>query len=88
VYRCAELSGGFNGSLFVSDQAAFMVLEGVMIVLATAGLTIFHPGLVFGQAWHDATFSLRQKKHSQLKKESTSELEMGELRDGASPERY
>jgi len=84
VYRCVELSGGFNGTLFVSDQAVFMVLEGVMIVLATTGLTVFHPGLVFGQAWHDATFSFRQNNHTELKNVSTSELEMGTLREGGS----
>lgn len=49
VYRCVELSGGFFGELFVDDEPLFMVLEGVMIILAALGLTVFHPGWVFGQ---------------------------------------
>lgn len=29
VFRCAELSGGFNGDLF-NDEVAFMILEGML----------------------------------------------------------
>lgn len=47
VFRCAELSGGFNGPL-ANEQITFMVLEGCMIALACILLTIFHPGLVVG----------------------------------------
>jgi hypothetical protein len=57
-----ELAGGFNGDLFTSDEALFMVLEGVMIVLATGGLTIFHPAIAFQGVWHELNFSFRTKK--------------------------
>jgi hypothetical protein len=63
VYRCVELAGGFNGTLFVSDEALFMVMEGVMIVIATACLTFLHPAICFQGAWHEATFSFRNKKN-------------------------
>ena len=35
-----------------------MVLEGVMIIIASVCLTVFHPGRVFGSAWHEADFAL------------------------------
>jgi len=66
VYRCVELSGGFNGTLFVSDEAVFMVLEGVMIIIACSCLTILHPAVCFQGAWHEANFNFRtsKKRHS------------------------
>jgi hypothetical protein len=62
VYRCIELSGGFNGTLFVSDEALFMVMEGVMLVLATTCLTLLHPAVCFQGAWNQANFRFRMKK--------------------------
>jgi hypothetical protein len=62
VYRCIELSGGFQGELFVSDEPLFMVMEGVMLVLAAACLTFLHPGICFKGAFHEANFSWRTKK--------------------------
>lgn len=51
VFRCAELSDGFNGAL-ANNEVTFMVLEGAMIILASGLLTVFHPGLVMGaEAW-------------------------------------
>ncbi|KAH6873404.1 RTA1 like protein-domain-containing protein [Thelonectria olida] len=62
VYRCVELSGGFNGELFVKDEALFMVMEGVMIVIACVCLTVLHPAICFQGAWHNANFSFRSSK--------------------------
>lgn len=62
TYRCVELSGGFNGTLFVSDEALFMVMEGVMIVLATTCLTLLHPAVAFQGAWDEAVFHFRTRK--------------------------
>jgi len=59
TYRVIELQGGFNGTLFVSDEALFMVLEGVMIVSATFCLTFLHPAVAFQGAWHQANFTFR-----------------------------
>lgn len=62
VYRCAELSGGFDGALFLSDQGVFMVLEGLMIVAACFCLTVLHPAICFQGHWHEANFKFRAAK--------------------------
>jgi hypothetical protein len=61
IYRVVELQGGFSGTV-ASNEAAFMVLEGPMIILATLLLTVFHPGVVYEGKWRDAAWSLRGKK--------------------------
>lgn len=66
VYRCVELSGGFNGDLFVKDEALFMVMEGVMIVIACVCLTILHPAVCFQGVWHKVNFSFRDKRYSSV----------------------
>jgi len=43
VYRIIELSGGWNSRL-MKEETKFVILEGVMIVLAAFILNIFHPG--------------------------------------------
>ncbi|KAH7007408.1 RTA1 like protein-domain-containing protein [Ilyonectria destructans] len=45
AYRVAELKDGYDGELF-RDEATFIVLEGVAIVLAAAALCFGHPGLL------------------------------------------
>lgn len=56
VFRCAELSAGYNGPL-ANDEVTFMVLEGAMITLACLLLTTFHPGLVVGtEGWRAASW--------------------------------
>lgn len=61
VYRVVELQGGFAGTV-ASNQVAFMILEGPMIILAVLALTILHPGHVFDGHWQDASWSLRKSK--------------------------
>lgn len=60
VFRVAELSGGFHGAL-ANNQLSFMILEGVMIVVATSCLTFMHPGVCFQGLWSAANFSFRGK---------------------------
>jgi len=60
VYRVVELQGGFSGTV-ASNEAAFMVLEGPMIILATFALTVFHPGIAYEGNWRAAAWSLRGK---------------------------
>lgn len=55
VFRSVELSGGFSGKL-ANNQAQFIVLDGVMVLLATIGLTVFHPGYAFQGRWNDCRF--------------------------------
>ena len=46
AYRIPELSGGWRSEL-MRNEVEFIVLEGVMIVVAVAVLTMFHPGYCF-----------------------------------------
>lgn len=50
IYRCAELAGGFRGRL-ANEEVPFMVLEGVMVILACLCLTVWHPGWVLSRNW-------------------------------------
>jgi predicted transporter len=58
VFRVAELSDGFNGKL-ANQQESFMVLEGLMMVLAAIALTIYNPGRSFQGKWASTNFSFR-----------------------------
>jgi hypothetical protein len=85
VYRCVELSGGFNGTLFVRDEALFMVMEGVMFVLATTCLTLLHPAVASQGAWDEAVFHFRTKKAQEgFKTERVGSDQLSG--DGMSPE--
>jgi hypothetical protein len=46
VYRIPELTGGWRSEL-MRNEVEFIVLEGVMIVIAVGVLTVFHPGYCF-----------------------------------------
>jgi RTA1 like protein len=59
-FRVAELAKGFGGKL-ANQQVPFMILEGAMIVLATATMTIYHPGNAFGDKWDDAGWSWKKE---------------------------
>ncbi|EWC44263.1 hypothetical protein DRE_01089 [Drechslerella stenobrocha 248] len=50
VYRVAELAEGWNGPLMLSETY-FLVLEGLMVVLAVLVLNVFHPGICFGESY-------------------------------------
>jgi hypothetical protein len=63
IYRVVELQGGFNGTV-ASNEVAFMVLEGPMIILATFLLVVFHPGFAFAGNWNAAGWSFRARKGS------------------------
>lgn len=81
VYRCAELSGGFDSHLFVDDELAFMILEGVMIVLACTCLTVLHPAVCFQGTWADANFNFRTKNggSEKLMGRDSQDLELGSV---------
>lgn len=55
-----ELSQGFGGKL-ANNQVEFMVLDGVMVILASTCLTIWNPGFGFGGRWNEAGFRFRIK---------------------------
>lgn len=68
IYRCVELSGGFHGELFVSDEALFMVMEGAMICIAAICLTLLHPALCFQHLWQQVEIRFRTRKESSAKR--------------------
>ncbi|KAJ6441088.1 RTA-like protein [Purpureocillium lavendulum] len=47
IYRCYELSKGYQNSDLITDQGLFIGLEGVLIVVAVFALCFGHPGLFF-----------------------------------------
>jgi hypothetical protein len=49
-YRIAELGQGYSGSLF-HDEALFVALESVMVILAVFALNIAQPGTVLSHVW-------------------------------------
>ncbi|KAL7269501.1 hypothetical protein RUND412_007839 [Rhizina undulata] len=53
VYRVIEMSQGWNGKL-ICNQTYFVVLEGIMVVVAVLALTLFHPGWVLGESSFNA----------------------------------
>lgn len=63
IFRVAELSGGFDGSL-ANNQITFMILEGAMVTIACSFLTFLHPGIAFRGTWSDANFTFRKRKGS------------------------
>ncbi|KAL2065203.1 hypothetical protein VTL71DRAFT_2872 [Oculimacula yallundae] len=56
VFRSVELSEGFSGKL-ANDEVQFMVLDGVMVIIATICMTAMHPGYAFRKRWSDSSFA-------------------------------
>jgi hypothetical protein len=83
VYRCVELSGGFQGHLFVSDEALFMVMEGVMLVFAGACFTFLHPGVAYQGQWKDVNYSFHHKGETLEKNIGGSSSEASVAEQGA-----
>lgn len=61
VFRSVELSEGFTGKL-ANNEVQFMVLDGVMVLIASICMTVMHPGYAFGKRWNDASFSFRDPR--------------------------
>lgn len=74
VFRSVELSGGFSGKL-ANNEVEFMVLDGVMVIVASAAMTIMHPGRAFGKRWPETRFSwsLKKKDHTEASQPTTTE---------------
>jgi hypothetical protein len=61
VFRVDELWQGFNGALW-NDELEFILLDGMMVAIASICLTMLHPGPGFGGQWHAANWTFRAKK--------------------------
>ncbi|GME70515.1 unnamed protein product [[Candida] boidinii] len=59
-YRVVELAQGWTGYLITHEIYVFM-LDGMLIAIAVALLTVIHPGIAFGK---DANINVRRKKSS------------------------
>jgi hypothetical protein len=70
VYRIPELTGGW-GSPLMRNEVEFIVLEGVMIVIAVLALTIFHPGFCFPALGKDKK---KDKMAKSLDENSSNEM--------------
>ncbi|KAF2144367.1 uncharacterized protein K452DRAFT_222702 [Aplosporella prunicola CBS 121167] len=79
-FRVAELNEGFNGEL-ANDEVIFMILEGPMIILACACLTVFHPGISFGGRWAEIKAARQQKAVRKSVYASSSEMELEDARN-------
>ena len=61
IYRVIELAQGWEGEL-IKNQRYFIVLEGVMVIVAVLALNAFHPAWCFREGYHgDVTHALKRK---------------------------
>ncbi|KAJ4344130.1 hypothetical protein N0V95_006334 [Ascochyta clinopodiicola] len=73
IYRIPELTGGWRSEL-MRNEAEFIVLEGVMIVISVGVLTIFHPGYCFPALANTIGKSKREVREKSL--DETSDMGM------------
>lgn len=70
IYRVIELGQGWEGEL-IKNQRYFIVLEGVMVIVAVLALNLFHPGWCFREGYHgEVTHALKRKKGQAPSEES------------------
>lgn len=50
LFRVAELTHGFRSEL-ANNEIVFVILEGCVVLGATVLMSVFHPGLIIGEAW-------------------------------------
>ncbi|KAF8861352.1 RTA1-domain-containing protein [Acephala macrosclerotiorum] len=72
VFRSVELSGGFSGHL-ANSEVQFMILDGVMVIIACTCLTVLHPGIGFGHKWKQANFPFRGERSPEEELEAAGE---------------
>ncbi|KAI9802040.1 MAG: hypothetical protein M1825_003096 [Sarcosagium campestre] len=78
VYRIAEMANGWQNPI-MQNETDFIVLEGVMVVVAVLVLTIFHPGQYFPQMVQHNIAEKASKKSSGTS--SPSDIEAGGTRE-------
>ncbi|KAH7176917.1 RTA1 like protein-domain-containing protein [Dactylonectria macrodidyma] len=66
IYRIAEMAGGW-GNHIMQDEPSFLILDSTLILVASALLTIYHPGLFFPQMGNG-------RSRGDLEKTETQEL--------------
>ncbi|TPX23572.1 hypothetical protein DIZ76_012906 [Coccidioides immitis] len=80
VYRVAELSEGWDGPL-MRDEPLFIVLEGVMIVIAVVVLNAFNPAICFKDGYdNDVSQGMKSGKlEAEMENETETETETDSL---------
>lgn len=78
-YRIAELSGGWRNAVF-RNETDFIVLDGVMMTMASLALTILHPGFFFPQL--SAPFRMRAKEERRAQIPASSGLSDSGVEEG------
>lgn len=48
------MAEGYDGAL-QSNQWTFLIFEGILVMIATGILIVFHPGPAFGSFWNMST---------------------------------
>jgi len=71
IYRVIELAEGWRGAL-ISKETYFIVLEGVMVIIAVLVLNVFHPGLGFQDSYTLGSGSGHKREKSVDPSESNS----------------
>ncbi|CAL8583681.1 phospholipid-translocating ATPase rsb1 [Xanthoria parietina] len=79
IFRVAELQGGFDGHL-ANDEVTFIILESIMVGIASIALTLPHPGMIFGQNWKMA--KARAAGEHGKAASSSPDISMERLREG------
>lgn len=77
IYRLIELAQGWHGHLYL-QEGYFLVLEGLMMILAISTMTIVYPGVVYGRESLPVV-GLHSKKHFQDTEDQESSLAKPEL---------
>ena len=66
IFRCAELSDGWEGSI-ISDQELFIAFEGIVIAVAVALLVLCHPSFCAKDLFYsELAGSSKQRKEDQI----------------------
>lgn len=68
VYRIAEMAGGWSNPI-MQNQTEFIVLDSVMVMIATLALTVFHPGYCFPRLSNSFS-SVEERTEKTLSEES------------------
>jgi len=74
-FRVAELQDGFGGAV-ANNQSLFMGLEGPMIFVAIAAITILHPAVCFGgrDQWRSTSRAAQRGRQGQTPEPKEVEL--------------
>jgi len=82
VYRLAELAEGWEGNL-ITHEWYFIILDAVMMSIATICMTVFHPGMAFEGRTQSIPIAKTHKFRKSKKKSSETafdhDIEAGDL---------